>query len=92
MLRGRSDGVRLLFVDCCKHRSTKSSVTPSGCRLWRRQLAGCPPSVRAYNDKGQPQDACQALAAYLKTPAGKTPEQQESRKDGEAKKFSWKCP
>ena len=46
----------------------------------------------AYADKGQPQDACQALATYLKTPAGKTPEQQESRKDAEGKKFVWKCP
>ncbi len=46
----------------------------------------------AYADKGQPQDACQALASYLKTPAGKTPEQQESRKDAEGKKFTWKCP
>lgn len=46
----------------------------------------------AYFDKGQPQDACQALAAYLKTPAGKTAEAQESRKDAEAKKFVWKCP
>jgi len=46
----------------------------------------------AYNDKGLAQDACQALSNYLKSPAGKTPEAIENRKDADTKKFQWKCP
>jgi hypothetical protein len=46
----------------------------------------------AYNDKGLAQDACQALTNYLKSPAGKTPEAIEDRKDADTKKFQWKCP
>lgn len=46
----------------------------------------------AYNDKGLAQDACQALTNYLKSPAGKTPEAIENRKDADTKKFQWKCP
>jgi tetratricopeptide (TPR) repeat protein len=46
----------------------------------------------AYNDKGLAQDACQALSNYLKSPAGKTPEAIEDRKDADTKKFQWKCP
>lgn len=46
----------------------------------------------AYNDKGLPQDACTALTNYLKSPAGKTPEAAENRRDAETKKFQWKCP
>lgn len=46
----------------------------------------------AYNDKGLAQDACQALTNYLKSPAGKTPDALENRKDADTKKFQWKCP
>jgi tetratricopeptide (TPR) repeat protein len=46
----------------------------------------------AYNDKGLAQDACQALTNYLKSPAGKSPEAAENRRDAETKKFQWKCP
>jgi tetratricopeptide (TPR) repeat protein len=46
----------------------------------------------AYNDKGQAQDACQALTNYLKSPAGKTPDAIENRKEADTKKFQWKCP
>ena len=46
----------------------------------------------AYNDKGLPQDACQALTNYLKSPQGKTPESMDNHKDADTKKFQWKCP
>jgi tetratricopeptide (TPR) repeat protein len=43
----------------------------------------------AYFDKGDAVEACEALRNYLKSPAGKTPESTENRKDADRKKFEW---
>lgn len=43
----------------------------------------------AYYDKGDAVEACEALRNYLKSPAGKTPEATENRKDADRKKFEW---
>jgi tetratricopeptide (TPR) repeat protein len=43
----------------------------------------------AYYDKGDAVEACEALRNYLKSPAGKTPEALENRKDADRKKFDW---
>ena len=43
----------------------------------------------AYYDKGDAVEACEALRNYLKSPAGKTPESTENRKDADRKKFEW---
>jgi len=43
----------------------------------------------ALYDKGEAVEACDALRNYLKSPAGKTPESVENRKDADRKKFDW---
>lgn len=43
----------------------------------------------ALYDKGDAIEACDALRNYLKSPAGKTPEAIENRKDADRKKFDW---
>lgn len=43
----------------------------------------------ALYDKGDAVEACDALRNYLKSPAGKTPEAVENRKDADRKKFDW---
>lgn len=43
----------------------------------------------AFYDKGDAVEACEALRNYIKSPAGKTPEALENRKDADRKKFDW---
>ncbi|MBI2395117.1 MAG: tetratricopeptide repeat protein [Deltaproteobacteria bacterium] len=43
----------------------------------------------ALYDKGEAIEACDALRNYLKSPAGKTMESVENRKDADRKKFDW---
>ena len=43
----------------------------------------------ALYDKGDAVDACDALRNYLKSPAGKSPEALENRKDADRKKYDW---